>query len=119
MTDLDFSLPHPGSGSSDSADIDLIQGQALRGLRAELTALRQVVSLLVQANANGTRIDLDSKPVCTLLRQGFGGPVRGGFGTGMVIGQVPCPNCGATVNDELGVTEERCVFCGITVHTER
>ncbi len=119
MIDHDFPLPGSGRDSFDSADIDLLQGQALRGIRAELTALRQVVSLLVQANANGTRIDLESQPVCTLLRQGFGGPIRGGFGTGMVIGQVPCPNCGATVNDELGVTEERCVFCGITVHTER
>ena len=99
--------------------MDAIQGTAIRGVRAELHALRAVVSLLVQANASGQPIDLENESVRALLREGFGGPRRDAGGTGIVVGRVPCPSCGAIVNDELGVTEERCVFCGATVQTER
>jgi len=130
MTDHDPLSRNRGSSESagidtlqgtaiESAGIDALQGTAIRGVRAELHALREVVSLLVQANAKGHRVDLEDESVCTLLREGFGGPRRGIGGTGIVLGRVPCPTCGAIVNDELGVTEERCVFCGGTVPTER
>ena len=106
-------------GAIGSAGLDAIHGQQLRSLRAEVAALRAVVGLLVEANLQGQRLDPQAEPARTLLRQGFGAPTADDRATGIVIGKVPCPTCGATINDELGVTEERCVFCGTTIHTDR
>ena len=98
-----------------SAASDMVLAAELRTLRGEVETLSKIVGLLLDANVAGHRLDPESEPLHGLLAAM---PTHGPSG-GLIVGTVKCPECGAAVNDELGKTTERCVFCGAEVHTER
>ena len=95
-----------------SAATDLAHSTEIQTLRQEVRSLGQLVHLLLDAHISGLRLDPDAEPLKGLLRRSVGQPKA-------ILGTVKCPACGAAVNDELGKTNERCVFCGAEVTTPR
>jgi len=100
------------------------QDRSLMQLRSEVQALRAAVLTLISCAAQGTPPDLQAEP----LRSFLGTTASEDPATtinrllaqaGTVLGKVNCPTCGAIVDDKLGITDERCIFCGATVPTQR
>jgi hypothetical protein len=104
---------------------DLSHNQrAIEALAGRVRALEQLVVYVVARSALGQPLD-PSDPV---LRDVFELGPRDDAHRALleVVGQlqarlsprvVTCPKCGAGVRDLPGVNDERCQFCGATVHT--
>ena len=100
------------------------QERSLIQLRTEVQALRAAVLSLIASAAHGTPPDLQAEPLRSFLgTTSSEDPAqtvnRLMAQAGVVLGKVNCPTCGAVVEDKLGITDERCIFCGTTLTTER
>lgn len=100
------------------------QDHSIVQLRAEVQILRAAVLSMLACWVQGTPPDLQAEPFVSFL----GGASDADPETtirrliaqaGVALGKVSCPTCGAMLDDRLGVTDERCIFCGGTVPTER
>ncbi len=100
------------------------QDRSIVQLRHEVQALRAAVLTLIASAVQGIPPDLQAEPLRSFL-----GPTvtedpqetinRLMTQAGVVLGKVNCPTCGAVVEDKLGITNERCIFCGTILTTER
>lgn len=93
-------------------------------LRTEVQGLRAVVLSMLACWMQGTAPDLQAQPFMAFLGCGATDDPAVTMNrliaqAGVVLGKVNCPTCGALVEDKMGVTDERCIFCGATVTTER
>ena len=108
--------------TTGQAALEAVQG--VNNLRAEITELKSVVASLLIASLQGTPPDLSQEPFRTFFRIPAGlEPAEALAHAARVfaptIGKVNCPSCGAVVHDLAGVADERCVFCGHVLTTER
>ena len=101
------------NATTGQAALEAVQG--VNNLRAEITELKTVVGSLLIASIQGTTPDLSQEPFRSFFRipEGMEPAVA------PAVGKVKCPSCGAVVQDLAGVADERCVFCGHVLTTER
>ncbi len=93
-------------------------------IRAEMHAMRSVVLQILRSAAAGQVPSLDNPVIQQFLGVREGEDSHAALDRlilqhAPIIGAVNCVVCGALVADVLGVTDEKCVFCGAEQTTER
>jgi hypothetical protein len=120
---MEFNNPNDRYRRMESAH-EFGQERSLIQLRHEVQALRAAVLTLIASAVHGTAPDLQAEPLRSFLgTTATEDPAqtinRLMAQAGVVLGKVNCPTCGAVVEDKLGITDERCIFCGTQLTTER
>ena len=115
-------MDHRHNSNTGQAALSAVHG--VNDLRAEISELKSVVGSLLIASIQGTKPDLSQEPFRSFFRIPDGmEPAQALAHAARVfaptVGKVTCPSCGAVVHDLAGVADERCVFCGHVLTTER